>query len=142
MVHKIKGKDVPRKKLSLDKVGEEPFSSGNDMPMFSLRYLNMSVSIKKCDNKVFRKFVTRLHILSAMTWKDINGSGRHQYGWELIDRESLKPRNSIPDVFMDVDKFHVFRYDSDNHPFVATVKGTTIYPIFIESTFGDVYNHG
>ena len=101
----------------------------------------MDVSVKRCDNKVFRKFSARLKILSEMTWKAINASDRHQYGWELIGRDSLKPQKSIPAELADVSKFHVFRYDSDRHPFVSVVKGNTIYPLFIEATFGDVYNH-
>ena len=112
-----------------------------ERPSFSFRYLNLDVSVKKCDSKVFRKFVARMRILSDMTWKQINSSDRHSYGWELIPKESLKPQKSIPSALSDVSKFHVFRYDSDNHPFVSVVKGNTIYPLFIEATFGDVYNH-
>ena len=99
------------------------------------------MSVKKCDNKVFRKFIVRLRMLSEMTWKQINSSDRHSYGWELIPKESLKPQKSIPVALSDVSKFHVFRYDSDNHPFVSVIKGNTIYPLFIEATFGDIYNH-
>ena len=76
-----------------------------------------------------------------MTWKQINASDRHSYGWELIGKDFLKPKKSIPEALSDVEKFYVFRYDSDNHPFVGVVKGNTIYPLFIEATFGDVYQH-
>ena len=56
-------------------------------------------------------------------------------------KDAIKPKNSIPTALGDVDKLHVFRYDSENHAFVGIVRGNTIYPIFIEATFGDVYNH-
>ena len=101
----------------------------------------MDVSVKKCDNRIFRKFTARLRTLSEMTWKQINASDRHSYGWELIGKDFLKPKKSIPEALSDVEKFYVFRYDSDNHPFVGVVKGNTIYPLFIEATFGDVYQH-
>lgn len=120
----------------------EAASEEDEHPTFSFRYLSMDVSVKKCDNKVFRKFTARLKALSDMTWKQINASGRHNYGWELMEKDLLKPRKSISTALSDVEKFHVFRYDSDNHAFVSVVKGNTIYPIFIEATFGDVYNHG
>lgn len=141
MTSKVKKREGTSAKLSLEKRVGKP-EADDEKPVFSFRYLSMDVSVKRCDNKVFRKFVARLRILSEMTWKEINASERHQYGWELLGRESLKPKKSIPLVFSDVNKFHVFRYDSDNHPFVCVVKGITIYPLFIEATFGDVYNHG
>lgn len=31
--------------------------------------------------------------------------------------------------------------DSDNHAFVGVVRGIAIYPLFIEASYGDVYNH-
>ncbi len=141
MTSKIRHRSKSLGKLSLDKQPIEAEEEG-ERPTFSFRYLNMDVSVKRCDSIVFRKFVTRLRILSEMTWKNINVSDRHQYGWELIARESLKPQRSIPAELSDVSKFHVFRYDSDNHPFVSVVKGNAIYPLFVEAKFGDVYNHG
>lgn len=140
MTSKVKLRGEHLLKLSLERE-PEPSLLDEERPMFSFRYLSMDVSVKKCDNKVFRKFTTRLKTLSEMTWKQINVSDRHGYGWELMNKNSLKPKKSIPAAFADIDKFHVFRYDSDNHAFVGVVKGTTIYPIFIEATFGDVYDH-
>lgn len=140
MTSKIKRRGESLLKLSLGR-GSEPSSLDEERPTFSFRYLSMDVSVKKCDNKVFRKFTARLKALSEMTWKQINASDRHGYGWELMIKDSLRPKKSIPAALADVDKFHVFRYDSDNHAFVCVVRGSTIYPIFIEATFGDVYDH-
>ena len=78
----------------------------------------------------------------SFRYLSMDASDRHHYGWELIGKDSLKPKKSIPQALSDVEKFHVFRYDSDNHPFVSVVRGNTIYPLFIEATFGDIYNHG
>ena len=141
MTNRVKKRGETTTKLSLG-TRMEIHSTEEERPVFSFRYLSMDVSVKKCDNKVFRKFVGRLRLLSEMTWKQINSSDRHSYGWELIDKDALKPKKSIPLPLSDVEKFHVFRYDSENHPFVSVVKGNTIYPLFIEATFGDVYNHG
>lgn len=139
MTSKIKRRGEKLAKLSLAKPTESV--AEEERPTFSFRYLSMDVSVKKCDNKVFRKFTARLKALSEMTWKQINASDRHSYGWELMNKDSLKPKKSIPVALSDVDKFHVFRYDSDNHAFVGIVRGNTIYPIFVEATFGDVYDH-
>lgn len=140
MKRKIKSTSEGAAKLSLVQPTKQVLEE-EEHPLFSFRYLSMDVSIKKCDNKVFRKFTSRLKALSELTWKQINSSGRHEYGWELIDKYSLKPKKSIPLSFSDVDKFHVFRYDSDNHAFVGVVRGIAIYPLFIEASYGDVYNH-
>lgn len=141
MTSRIKRRTEASVRLIPEKRNEKP-GAEEERPVFSFRYLSMDVSVKRCDNKVFRKFIGRLRFLSEMTWKEINASERHQYGWELIERDSLKPRKSIPQVFSDVNKFYVFRYDSDNHPFICVVKGNVVYPIFIEAVFNDVYNHG
>jgi hypothetical protein len=140
MTSKVKKRGEITGKLNLAKRVEAPLSE-DERPCFSFRYLSMDVSVKKCDNKVFKKFVSRLKLLSEMTWKQINASDRHSYGWELLSKDSLKPKKSIPTALSDIDKFHVFRYDSDNHAFVSVVKGVTVYPIFIEAKFGDVYDH-
>lgn len=141
MTSKVKSRSEKVAKLSLEHRVGIP-ASEEERPTFSFRYLSMDVSVKKCDNQVFRRFTGRLKLLSEMTWKQINASDRHHYGWELIGKDSLKPKKSIPQALSDVEKFHVFRYDSDNHPFVSVVRGNTIYPLFIEATFGDIYNHG
>ena len=141
MKKRIKSTSERAAKLSLAH-STKPLPENEEHPLFSYRYLSMDVSVKKCDNKVFRKFTSRLKALSELTWKQINTSGRHEYGWELIDKDSLKPKKSIPLSLSDVEKFHVFRYDSDNHSFVGVVRGIAIYPLFIEASFGDVYNHG
>lgn len=141
MTRKIKKKDTVAPRLSLLQKDLPQQSAEEERPLFSFRYLNMEVSVKKGEEKVFRKFVARLQKLSDMTWKDVNTSDRHGYGWELIDRDSLKPKKSLPRQLSDIEKFRVFRYDSENHPFVAFVKDCTIYPLFIEANFGEIYKH-
>ena len=114
--------------------------SGLKRPLFSVRHLNMRVSVKKCDDKIFREFTKRLVALSERTWNEINSSDKHQYGFERISRSQIKPAKSIPEAFNDVKKFPVFRAAGDNHAFVCYIADGVIYPIFIEANFGDVYH--
>ena len=86
--------------------------------------------------------MTRIQKLCSLTWKDINVSGRHQYGFEMIPIKQLKP-TSLPSIITeDIKELAVFRYGGDNKPFVCLIMDCVIYPIFIEAKFGDIYNHG
>lgn len=115
-----------------------------DYPLFSFRYLR-PVSIDKCKNpEFFLRFLLRLKKLSELGWSEIRRSRRHLYGLEPIPRNCFKPDlKCIGEILTDdVEKLHVFRVDSDNHPFVGLQIGKIFYVIFIEAEFGDIYDHG
>lgn len=65
MTSKVKKRGEITGKLNLAKRVEAPLSE-DERHCFSFRYLSMDVSVKKCDNKVFKKFVSRLKLLSEM----------------------------------------------------------------------------
>lgn len=114
-----------------------------DYPLFSFRYLR-PVSINKCDNPdFFLQFLQRLKKLSELGWSEIRRSRRHLYGLEPIPKSCLKPDlNCVGEIITDdVEKLHVFRVDSDNHPFVGLQIGRIFHVIFIEANFGDIYDH-
>ena len=123
-----------------DQPKQDDAQSGLKRPLFSFRHLNLRVSVKKCDDKIFREFTKRLVALSERTWNEINSSDKHQYGFEKINRSQIKPAKSIPAVFNDVKKFPVFRAAGDNHAFVCYISEGVISPIIIEANFGDVYH--
>jgi len=141
MTKKLKSRKEKTHKLSLERQAET-LPKDEEHLSFSFKYLNTNVSVKRCDNIVFRKFTERLIALSKLTWAQIKASPRHQYGWEPINRKSLKPNQSIPNQLSDKDVFYVFRYDSDNHAFVGLRDKDVLYPVFIEAAFGDIYDHG
>lgn len=114
-----------------------------DYPLFSFRYLR-TVSINKCeDPDFFFKFLQRLKKLSELGWSEIRRSRRHLYGLEHIFKSQIKPDlNCVGEIITDdVEKLHVFRVDSNNHPFVGLQIGRIFHVIFIEANFGDVYDH-
>ena len=85
MTSKVKRRGESLLKLSLGR-GSEPSSLDEERPTFSSRYLSMDVSVKKCDNKVFRKFTARLKALSEMTWKQINAfDGFFHFSLDFFD---------------------------------------------------------
>ncbi|OAV69448.1 hypothetical protein Barb4_01730 [Bacteroidales bacterium Barb4] len=112
-----------------------------DYPVFCLKYLQHGVSIKNCDNKLFRSFVERLTKLCSLGWDEIAISHRHSYGFELIGRKDIKPKLP-PAITEDVQSLYAFRYTGNNLPFLAMRNGNVLHVIFIEAHFGDIYNHG
>jgi len=111
-----------------------------DYPIFCFKYFN-DTSIKKCkDSKFFIDFLNRLQKLSDLGWEEIRKSGKHQYGMEKIPIEKIKPQ--VPSFLTpDVTKLDVFRATGSNHPFVGFLNKTVFQVFFIETEFGDIYDH-
>ncbi|MFT4204655.1 MAG: hypothetical protein QM610_12190 [Chitinophagaceae bacterium] len=128
----------------IKKVEEQPhIHKGiiNDYPIFCFKYLQ-DVSIKKCnDHKFFCDFIFRLRKLSELGWKEINKSSRHSFGTERLPVKSLKP-DLPPIITDDVDELTVFRANGNNLPFLGIRKSGVFHIIFIETSFGDIYDHG
>ncbi len=112
-----------------------------DYPIFSFKYI-CNYSFDKCkDVSFFKEFLIRLQKLSTLGWKKIALSDRHSFGIEKIDVSQIKPKEKLPPFITDDMKLDVFRATGDNHPFVGIRKGRTFYIFFIETSFGDVYDH-
>ena len=109
-------------------------------PLFCFKYLSTK-SIKKCkDFDFFNDFLIRLKELSNEGWDKIRASDRHHYGMEPIPKSDIKPQ--LPDcITPDVTHLHVFRATNDNLPFVGLQIENIFRILFIETKFGDIYNH-
>lgn len=120
--------------ISIDSVLKDNY------PIFCFKYLS-DISIKDCeDSRFFIEFLTRLKKLSELGWDEIRKSGRHSYGMEQIPVKNIKP--SIPAcVTKEVKNLHVFRATGDNRPFVGLQVGRVFRVFFIETNFGDIYDH-
>lgn len=131
-------KEPPTETNNLGKTEIEAFAK-IDYPLFSFKYLQEH-SIKKCkDGKFFFDFLMRLKGLSELGWKEIGVAGRHQYGMEKLPREEIKP--SIPAFVTKEVPLFVFRAKGNNLPFVGVRQGKIFHVIFIETEFGDIYDH-
>lgn len=127
---KDKTLSVPRDIGAYDKV---------DYPLFSFKYLQ-DTSLKGCINSKFIvEFVFRLKKLSELGWKRIHTSHRHAFGMEKIERDSIKP--SIPSVVTPEVPLFAFRAAGNNLPFIGFRDDKIFYILFIETSFGDIYNH-
>lgn len=131
-------KEPPAETYNLSTNEIEAFAN-IDYPIFGFKYLQEH-SIKKCkDGKFFFDFLMRLKKLSELGWKSIDISGKHQYGMEKIPREEIKP--SIPAFVTKEVPLFVFRAKGNNLPFVGVRQGKIFHVIFIETEFGDIYDH-
>jgi hypothetical protein len=111
-------------------------------PVFCFKYLQ-PYSYNYCsDPSFFISFLERLKKLGELGWNEINKSARHSFGTEKIPKRALKPKNFPPIVTEDVDEFTVFRATGRNLPFLGLRLNDTFQMIFIESGFGDIYDHG
>ena len=115
-------------------------SSLDSYPLFCFKYLQ-DASLKGCvDHKFYFEFLFRLKKLSELGWKGINISGRHSFGTEKMPIDKIKP--DLPSIITeDVNELTVFRATGSNLPFLGIQKQDKFHVLFIETNFGDIYNH-
>lgn len=111
-----------------------------DYPVFCFKHLQ-DASFRKCkDGDFMRNFIYRLSKLCQLEWKKISIEKRHGFGTESIPVEQIKVK--LPDfVSPDVKHLTVFRANGDNRPFLGIRNGNVFHIIFIETKFGDIYDH-
>lgn len=125
---------ISKKKLDNNDIINENY------PLFCFKYLSGN-SIKNCkDPKFYFDFLMRLQKLSELGWDGIRTSGRHAYGMESIPVKNIKPALP-PGITPDVTELHVFRANGNNLPFLGIQVQNIFRIIFIETTFGDIYDH-
>ena len=110
-----------------------------DFPLFSFRHLQ-KVSFTSCrSSSFFVNFLTRLQKLSQLGWQKIDQSSRHSFGLEKIPQDIIHhklPQEITPEV-----PIYAFRATGNNLPFVGFREGKIFHILFIESRFGDIYQH-
>lgn len=110
-------------------------------PVFCFRYLQQ-YSYHKCTNPgFFIEFIERLQKLGQLGWNAIYGSGRHAYGIEKIPIKQLKVKKFPSIVSEEVKELTVFRATGGKLPFLGIRIDDTFQVIFIETMFGDIYDH-
>lgn len=115
--------------------------SSIDYPLFSFKYLQ-DVSVSDCnDPSFFKEFLFRMKKLSELGWNEIRKSDRHSFGTEKIPYRMIKPKGSIPNFITPEVEFTVFRATGSNLPFIGYCESKVFHVIFVETKFGDIYNH-
>lgn len=112
-----------------------------DYPLFGFKYLKDDTHKDCKKSKFFIDFLDRLKKLSNLSWKEIEKSGRHKFGTEGIELGYFKPDIKLPPQFSNKKKLTVFRATGDKHVFAGIREGNTFHIMYIESEFGDLYDH-
>lgn len=110
-------------------------------PVFCFKYLQPYSYTDCTDPKFFIDFLERLQKLGTLGWKGINVSAKHSYGFEKLPITKLRVSNFPAIVTEDVRELTVFRANGNNLPFLGIRLEDTFQVIFIETNFGDIYNH-
>lgn len=124
----------PLTSIEKNKITEE------DYPIFCFKYLS-DISIKDCKScDFFIELLLRFKKLSELGWKEIRQSQRHSFGMEKIPVGIIHPK--LPScVTPDVTHLHVFRATGSNLPFIGIEIQKIFRILFIETNFGDIYDH-
>ena len=97
------------------------------------------VSYTDCNQPTFFiKFLQRLKKICCVDWNTINTSQRHAFGLEKISINYIKRNLNLT---RDVQFLLAFRATGDNYVFLGFREGNMFQVVFIESCFGDIYDH-
>ncbi|MCA0380740.1 MAG: hypothetical protein LCH58_01160 [Bacteroidetes bacterium] len=110
-------------------------------PVFCFKYLQPCSYLKCNDASFFIEFLERMQKLGELGWKEIDKSGRHSFGTEKIPVKQIKPQLKPSILTPDVTELTVFRATGNNLPFLGIRLNDTFQVIYIETQFGDIYNH-
>jgi hypothetical protein len=125
---------VDLKKINTQSVLNENY------PIFCFKYLSEK-SIKGCkDYEFYFDFLMRLKKLSELGWDQIRTSQRHAFGMESIPRKDIN--HALPScITPEVKDLHVLRANGNNLPFIGLQIQNIFRVLFIETKFGDIYDH-
>ena len=128
----------PNQQKSLNK---KDILEGIDYPIFCFKHLQ-NVSFCDCKNhKFFHDFLLRLTTLSNLGWDGMRSSDKHAYGMGKIPNAKIFP--SLPAfITPDVKDLTTIRANGNNLPFVGLQNEKIFHVIYIETKFGDIYDHG
>jgi hypothetical protein len=134
----VKSKNKIKKKSP--SVGE--ISTERKNLVFSFSELqDISYTNAKEDAKFFIAFMKQLRDFCNLTWSAVDSSPRHSKGNEKIPKNIMTEAAShlLP---AGMDSLRAMRANGDNRVFLGYRERDVFKIIFIESTFGDIYEHG
>ncbi|WEK33787.1 MAG: hypothetical protein P0Y53_14945 [Candidatus Pseudobacter hemicellulosilyticus] len=110
-------------------------------PVFCFKHLHPGSYSNCSDASFFIEFLGRLKKLGELGWQGINNAARHSFGTEKMPVRQLKIKNLPRIITPEVEVLTVFRAAGNNLPFLGIRLEDTFQVIFIETKFGDIYDH-
>jgi hypothetical protein len=124
-----------KEKFQIKKTAEKSYDQRH--PVFSLQYLQSNHCISRCEMAEKAKFADTLRKLSQFTWLDLKLTGRHQLGYEKIEKNSLKV--GIPAHLTEDINIIAFRFDGKKS-MVGYRINDIFYIVWVDRNFS-VYKH-
>lgn len=118
---------------------QEPINYEDEHPKFCFRYVQNDFDPKSLPSEKQVDLLLQMQKLSQIPWKQIKLAGRQGLGTEFIPAAQI--RGPLPPAFEDESRFMMFRY-SGKRP-MGGIRVRDVFHVFwIESEFGDLYDHG
>lgn len=133
--------DLNQDSAKLAHLGDLRPNPDTNYPLFSFKYINDKTHKDCSDGRFFIKFIARLNKLSSLGWREIEKSDRHSFGTEKVKISDVHHDVELPDIFKRHTHLTVFRATGDNHVFAGLREANTFHIFFIESAFGELYDH-
>lgn len=106
--------------------------------LLSFRHVQPRFGVEEMSGRQRSEFLSKWAKRCGFTWSDLGLQQKHGLGYEMLPRKQFKP--SPPEALKE-DKYMVFRHDG-NLPFAGFKAGDTFYVLWIETKYGDLYDHG
>lgn len=116
-----------------------PPNYDDETPKFCLHHVCDGFDVHALDQACQAAFARTLQKLGGSKWKDLKLAPRHGQGFEFIPANQIKAR--VPDSFVDEPRFMVFRYHG-RLPMGGVRIRDVYHVLWIERTFGELYDHG
>lgn len=137
---KFRGATPTKPNFSAEKTLPKPASTNDLKPVFSFEHManGTGYSVNCCSQEEGAQLVGRLYVLGNMTWAQINQSGRHGLGTEIIPRGNIKA--VLPKAVTDDVNLLAFRYNGKK-PMVGYREDRVFHVLYVDHDFS-LYPHG
>lgn len=117
---------------------DEVVKNDIDYPIFCLKHLHSKHSLDSCTKEEKVALISKMALLSQLTWDEIQLAPKHGLGTEKISRSSIK--SSVPSfITKDVTHLFAFRFKG-KAPFVGHRSGSVFHIVYIDRDFS-LYSH-
>ena len=104
-------------------------------PIFSFEHMVDGFCVKSCEQEDRAEFALSLHKRGKLSWRELRFSGRHQLGYEKINRLKVPlPPKVTPDVSIIAFRFH------EKKPMLGYRDGRIFHILWLDPKF-KTYNH-
>ncbi|WP_132047126.1 hypothetical protein [Curtobacterium sp. PhB136] len=107
-------------------------------PVLSLRHVQPRFDVEAMTVEQRSAFLIKWAKRSRFSWTELTLQSKHGLGFEMMPKKQIRP--AVPEA-LEQSKYMVFRHQ-ENLPFVGFKAGDVFHVLWIESDYGDVYDHG